>query len=48
MKSSVRHTAHKRRRQRQGAKFSQKLGVGAGKNKRDGHAAKPQGEGCGY
>jgi len=43
MKSSVRLYAHNAARPRQPADFSQKLGVGTGKNKRNGHAAKPQG-----
>jgi hypothetical protein len=43
MKTSVRLNAHSAARLRQPADFSQKLGVGTGKNKRNGHAAKPQG-----
>src|ERR1700677_1801156 len=43
MKSSVRLHAHNAAHPRQHADFSQKLGVGTGKNKRNGHAAKPQG-----
>src|ERR1700684_3021648 len=43
IKSSVRLCAHNGARLRQYADFSQKLGVGTGKNKRKRPAAKPRG-----
>src|ERR1700733_8103203 len=42
IKSSVGHNARWRARPWPDADFSQKLGVGTGKNKRDGTAVKPQ------